>query len=113
MTQATTTTTIRSLTAAPATSRDVAAPSGSAAGRVLAGVRRAVALLASALTGFGFLRRILAAPENRRTHGRGEELVVYTVHRSFYLWFLILAGFVSAACVNHWPGSATAWGWVY
>ena len=35
------------------------------------------------------------------------------MHQSFYLWAIILIGFVASACVNHWPASAHAWGWIY
>jgi hypothetical protein len=34
-------------------------------------------------------------------HYKIEEVVVYSVHRSFFLWPLILTGFVGAAIVNH------------
>jgi hypothetical protein len=35
------------------------------------------------------------------------------VPRSFFLWAVILTGFVGAALVRHYPGTAVLWGWVY
>jgi hypothetical protein len=60
------------------------------------------------LTGFGLFSAFAKSKAKNR-----EEIVVYTVHPSFYLWMLIVTGFISAACVKHWPGSAAAWGWIY
>ena len=64
------------------------------------GIRRIFAFLAWILTGFG-----LVGYFTRRKTGatKAEEIVVYTVHQSFYLWAIILVGFVASACVNHWP----------
>ncbi len=58
------------------------------------------------MTGFGLLT-------TRRRRASAEEIVVYSVHQSFFLWALLLAGFVGAECVKHWPGSAHVWGWIY
>ena len=41
-----------------------------------------------------------------------EEISVYCVHRSFFLWALILTGFVGAFAVHH-HGRPLLWGWVY
>jgi hypothetical protein len=77
---------------------------------IVPAVRRALAFFGWVFTGFGLVSLF------RRSKGRGgasEAIVVYTVHPSFYLWAIILLGFVASACVNHWPGSAVAWGWAY
>src|SRR5438045_2839736 len=53
------------------------------------------------ITGFGLIPMIFAG------HGRkSDEIVTYSVHRSFFLWAVILPGFVASAWVNHYPGSA-------
>jgi hypothetical protein len=69
------------------------------------------------LGGFGLVQslrtRLGVGHASARGAGGGDEIVVYCVHRSFYLWLMILAGFIGAACVRHWPGSAAAWGWIY
>src|SRR4051812_26916715 len=73
------------------------------------GVKKAFGFIGWVLTGFGLLRLF----RHGRNQSNAEEIVVYTVHPSFYLWALILAGFVSSTCVSRWPGSAVAWGWAY
>ncbi|MBC8106650.1 MAG: hypothetical protein H7Z14_08680 [Anaerolineae bacterium] len=73
-----------------------------------AGVRRIFRFVVWILSGFGLLTYF-----RHRTGRSREEIVVYTVHQSFYLWAIILVGYIAAACVNHWPGSAHAWGWIY
>jgi hypothetical protein len=60
------------------------------------------------LSGFGLLTRF-----RQGTHSKTEEVVVYAVHQSFYLWALVLVGFIGAMFVHHWPGSAGFWGWIY
>lgn len=74
--------------------------------------------------GLALLLRLLRAPfavigklvdfirRKRRLRFKVEEVAVYTMHRSFFLWALILTGFVAAACVRN-GGSAVTWGWVY
>jgi hypothetical protein len=47
----------------------------------------------------------------RRT--KAEEVTVYSAHPSFFLWALILAGFVSAAIVRWRPELAGLCGWFY
>jgi len=42
-----------------------------------------------------------------------EEITVYSAHPSFFLWLLILAGFVCAAVTRHYPEYAETAGWVY
>src|SRR5437660_129762 len=53
-----------------------------------------------------FIRR------KRKLRFKVEEVAVYTMHRSFFLWALILTGFVAAACVRN-GASSTTWGWIY
>src|SRR5690349_7244019 len=82
-----------------------------ARGGFVASGKRALAFLGWLLTGFGLLGYLFR--RRRAGASRAEEIVVYTVHPSFYLWAIILVGFVAAACVKHWPLGATAWGWAY
>jgi MYXO-CTERM domain-containing protein len=76
---------------------------------LVASVKNAFAFAGWLLSGFG----LLAAVRRRRNRSNADEIVVYTVHPSFYLWAVILLGFVASACVSHWHGSAVAWGWAY
>jgi len=76
----------------------------------LASVHRVGAFIWWILTGFGLFSHLFS---RGKSHARSEEIVVYTVHPSFYLWALILTGFIAAPCVKSWPGSAVAWGWIY
>ena len=78
-------------------------------GGMLGGVKRFFAFLWWLVTGFG----LLAALRRRRTaRFKVEEIVVYSVHRSFFLWAMILTGFVAASAVRH-HGNPVFWGWVY
>ena len=76
-----------------------------------ASLRRLAAFLAWVLTGFGLLGHLRGRSGAAR-HG-GDEIVVYCVHRAFYLWGLILTGFVGAAVVSRHPQTGVLWGWVY
>ena len=78
---------------------------------VWAGVKRLASFLAWVLTGFGLLGHL--RPGAARSHHAGDELVVYCVHRAFFLWALILAGFVGAAVVSRHPQTAILCGWAY
>jgi hypothetical protein len=49
----------------------------------------------------------------RGRRGKMDEVTVYSAHPSFFLWLLIAVGFVSAAVVNHNPGWAGVFGWIY
>jgi hypothetical protein len=62
------------------------------------------------LTGFGLLHHLVG---RRAARGNLDEIVVYAVPRSFFLWAAILTGFVGAACVRHWPHTSVLWGWIY
>ena len=59
-------------------------------------------------TGFGLLTIL-----GRRSQVKIEEVTVYTVPRPFYLWAVILAGFVGCFVVRHFPNSAVVMGWIY
>jgi hypothetical protein len=61
------------------------------------------------LTGFGLLGHLFS----RKRSGKAEEIVIYCVPRSFFLWAIILTGFVAAAIVSHFPQHAELCGWVY
>ena len=75
-----------------------------------AGVKRVFAFIGWVLTGFG----LIGALRRRRSGStKSEEIVVYTVHRSFYLWGLIVTGFVGSFCVRHWDRGHGVWGWIY
>jgi hypothetical protein len=62
------------------------------------------------LTGFGLLGHLVG---RNRSLSRTEEIVVYCVPRSFFLWAIILTGFVAAAFLRHYPGTGLLWGWIY
>ena len=75
-------------------------------------IRRLGRFLLWILSGFGLLH-IFA--RRRGSRHRQPEVVVYAVHRAFYLWPLIVFGFAGAWIVGRWPESAlaAAFGWVY
>ena len=70
-------------------------------------VKRIFSFLGWLLTGFGLLGHL-----RRTSRENSEEIVVYAVHQSFFLWALVLVGFVGAEFVRHW-GHAVIWGWLY
>src|SRR2546421_9457039 len=84
------------------------APTPQDRGGFIGGIKRFFGFIAWIFTGFGLIGAV-----RKRQRGKADEIVVYTVHHSFYLWAIILIGFVSSACVRHWSGSAPAWGWIY
>ena len=49
----------------------------------------------------------------RGRRGNIDEVTVYSAHPSFFLWLLILVGFVSAQIVARAPESAGFFGWLY
>jgi len=79
-----------------------------------AALRRLAAFLAWVFTGFGLLAHLRGRGRGAGAarHG-GDEIVVYCVHRAFYLWGLILTGFVGAAVVARHPHAGVVFGWVY
>lgn len=76
------------------------------------GVKKLGAFVVWILSGFGLLGHLVGG-RRAMTRGKMDEIVVYAVPRSFFLWALILTGFVGAAFVRHYPGAAVLWGWVY
>jgi hypothetical protein len=62
------------------------------------------------LTGFGLLSHLFSRKSSR---SKQEEIVIYCVPRSFFLWAIILVGFVAATLVRAYPGTAVLWGWIY
>lgn len=69
-------------------------------------IRRTAGFVIWIVSGFGLIPLILRGR-------RAEQVVVYTVHPSFYLWLLIAAGFAGAMVSRHWPGAETWLGWAY
>src|SRR6478752_4223618 len=60
------------------------------------GIKRIFSFIAWVLTGFG----LIGVLRRRQTGAvRAEEIIVHTVHRSFYVWSLILVGFIASFCV--------------
>jgi hypothetical protein len=74
------------------------------------GVKKFAAFAWWLATGFGLLDHLL---RRKSSKSKVEEIVVYCVPRSFFLWAIVLTGFVGAAAVRHDPGSAALWGWIY
>ena len=70
--------------------------------------RRLLGFAAWASTGFGLLGTF-----RDRAGAVRDEVIVYSVQSSFFLWPLVALGFVGAACVHRWPATAGVWGWVY
>ncbi len=64
---------------------------------------------------FQFARFMVTLPVVliRGRRGNIDEVTVYSAHPSFFLWLLILVGFVSAAVVNRSPHLAGFFGWLY
>jgi len=52
-----------------------------------------------------------ASRKERRS--KTSEMVMYSLHQAFFLWPLIVAGFVGAALVQARPDLAGQWGWAY
>ncbi len=44
---------------------------------------------------------------------KSDEIVLYCVPRSFFLWLVILVGFIGAVWVHNIDSAKYAWGWVY
>jgi hypothetical protein len=84
-----------------ATESDVQKPAARGA------VRQFFGFLWWIITGFGLIGA------RRKLRAQAEEIVVYSVHRAFFLWSVILVGFIAAACVHRFPHSALVWGWIY
>ena len=74
--------------------------------------KRFFAFLGWVFTGFGLIPALL-----RATTGQGakQEITIYSAHRAFNLWALIMTGFVGSWVVARWPhGKAPqVVGWIY
>jgi hypothetical protein len=73
-------------------------------------VKKLLAFAVWLLTGFGLLGHLFG---RKTTKSATDEIVVYCVPRSFFLWAIILTGFIAAACLRHYPQTALLWGWLY
>jgi hypothetical protein len=62
------------------------------------------------LTGFGLFSYLAHRGDAKE---RYQEITVYSVHRSFFLWAVIFTGFIAAFIVNRHPGAAGFFGWFY
>jgi hypothetical protein len=64
---------------------------------------------------FQFARFMITLPVVlvRGRRGNLDEVTVYSAHPSFFLWLLILVGFVAASIVGRAPDSAGFFGWLY
>lgn len=73
---------------------------------------RLIGFVGWVFTGFGLARALRRGP----TFG-DQEITVYAVHRAFFLWPLVLVGFIGAAIVHEFagkhPGVEIVMGWVY
>src|SRR5580765_7720056 len=75
--------------------------------------RRFFGFLGWIFTGFGLIPALLNRKDARY---KSQEVTVYSAHRAFFLWALILTGFIGAAVVRHWHGHQrveVALGWIY
>lgn len=73
------------------------------------GIKRIFSFILWVFSGFGLIGAF-----RRKVSGgtKSEEIIVHTVHRSFYVWSLILFGFVGSFCVRHFHHEGV-WGWIY
>jgi hypothetical protein len=64
---------------------------------------------------FQFSRYMITLPLTliRARRANMDEVTVYSAHPSFFLWLLIVVGFVSASIVGHRPDWAGFLGWLY
>jgi hypothetical protein len=71
--------------------------------------RKLVGFVLWLLTGFGLFTHLLG---RKASKSHVEEVVVYSVPRSFFLWPLLVIGFIGASAVRH-GGNPVVWGWIY
>lgn len=81
------------------------------------GVRRFFGFIGWLLTGFGLIPALLRRKDRRF---KSQEVTVYSAHRAFDLWALILTGFIGGAVLHHWsppdhpnPTLRLVFGWIY
>lgn len=75
---------------------------------IMSRIRRAGRFIVWIFSGFGLLPLFFG-----RKGKASETVVIYTVHASFYLWPLILAGFLGGLIARHWPNYGASLGWAY
>jgi len=93
---------------APAVVQPSSSSAPSSAGSAVSAITRIGPFLGWWFTRFGLIPMLLHGKSRR-----ADEIVTYSVHRSFFLWAIILTGFIGALCVHEFPGSALIWGWIY
>src|SRR3954447_13213837 len=76
-------------------------------------LRRSVRPAFKAVFQFARFRITLPVVLIRGRRGNIDEVTVYSAHPSFFLWLLILVGFVSATIVYRSPNWAGFFGWFY
>src|SRR5438046_1060274 len=91
------------------TARPPTTPAPSANRGFVAGLKRTGSFIIWLITGFGLLG---ALTRRRSARFKTEEISVYCLHRSFFLWALIVTGFVGAFATRH-HGNPILWGWIY
>ena len=78
------------------------------------GFHKFLGFFAWLFTGFGLLRTLSG---RKGKHAKIEEVIAYSVHRSFFLWLVILVGFVGGWIVKHHgplhPALGHVFGWIY
>jgi hypothetical protein len=79
------------------------------------GFRRFLSFLGWVFTGFGLIPALIRG--GSKGAERRHEVTVYSAHRAFNLWLLIVVGFIGAWVTRQWPepGSRAvyAFGWIY
>ena len=60
-------------------------------------------------TGFG----LLSAFRSRSVEFQDQEITIYCVHGEFFLWPLVLFGFIGLDSVGDWRGEGVFMGWLY
>jgi len=78
-------------------------------GRRTSLVSRLFGFIGWMLSGFGAFTIF----KRKGQHFSTDEIVVYCVHRSFFLWPLILTGFIGGWLVKHHPAMSVVMGWIY
>ena len=59
----------------------------------------------------GFLTNIFRMSPNGQV--KLEEITLYSVDPAFFIWPIIVFGFIGSFSTNHFPASAGFWGWVW
>ncbi len=79
------------------------------------GLHRIVGFIAWVFSGFG----LIPALRKNGPHFADQEIIVYSVHRAFFLWPLVFTGFIGAWIVGspwlvkHWTTAPVFMGWFY